>query len=174
MTIYVGGVRYRLIRDSLISMITTSLGALGWFDAGRQHLPLNVVTSEVPEGEEVPLNTLAFTDDDLDSSEEELGSNFAEHAWSWYIDFYAENNSVGVHLIQDVKAILDGRFPSIGRTGPILPVYDYTMATPTVAFTCEIEDVSTHKAHGFSKVYQRHWHGCSFTLLDYHGSEDDT
>lgn len=154
-------------------MVTDSLGALGWFDAGRQHSPINILTVEVPEGEDVPLNTLAFADDDMSSDDHELGSNLAEHRWSWFIDFYAENNSVGVHVIQDVKAILEGRFPSIGRKDPSFAILDYTMATPIPILYCQIEDVTTHRAHGFPRVYQRYWHSCSFTLVDYYGDDGE-
>ena len=175
MTIYVAGIRTRLIRDSLINMVTESLRSLGWFDENRQHLPINVLTSEVPEGEDVPYNTLAFADDDIVTDDQELGSLFAEHRWSWFIDFFAEDNSIGVHLIQDVRAILQGRLPSIGRSDPSFPVFDYaTSATSTTKlFTCHIEDVATHRAHGFPRAYQRYWHSVSFEILDYYGTEDD-
>lgn len=172
MTIYVGGLRSRLIRDSLIKMVSDSLEALGWFQTDRQHKPLNVIAVAIDD-EEVPLNTLAFTEDDMVSSEDELGSLMAEHAWTWFIDFYAEDNSVGLHVIQDVKAILEGRMPSIGRGDPHLDVIDFTLATPVKIFSCEIQDVETHKAHGFPRAFQRFWHSVSFTLIDRYGDEED-
>ncbi len=173
MTVYAGGLRSRLIRDSLINMVTDSLAALGWFDGNRQHTKLTVVATAVPEEEDVPYNTLAFSDDDISSYDEEMGSNYSEHRWNWFIDFFAEDNSIGLHVIQDIKAILEGRFSSIGRTGSILKVYDYTLATPSHIFTCEIEGVATHRAHGFPRAYQRYWHSCSFDVLDFYGSDSD-
>ena len=173
MTIYVGGLRTRLIRDSLVSMVTDSLSALGWFDEGRQHAPINVVATGIdPDEEKVPFNTLAFADDDIISDDDELGSLFAEHRWDWFIDFYAEDSSVGLHLIEDVRAILEGRMQSINRDDPSFRVYDYSQNGAPYLFTVGIEDVSRHKAHGFPKAWQKYWYSLNFTVVDHYGDEE--
>jgi hypothetical protein len=81
----VGGLRTRLTFDSVYNMIEDSLTSLGWFDGGRQHLPLNFISEPVREEDEVQLNTLVLTAEDGGSSEVEIGSNFAEHRRSFYL-----------------------------------------------------------------------------------------
>ncbi len=169
----VGGLRNRLIRDSLINMITESLDALGWFDLDRQHSPISVNAEPVDNTEVVPPNTLAVADDEMSDEDLEMGSDLAEHRWSFYIDFYAEDTAIGIHVIEDIKAILQGRMPSIGRSGPRLSVKDYT-DTGDHLFYVEIEDVQVHRAHNWPKPWLKAWYSCSFDLLDDYGNEDDS
>ncbi len=100
-----------------------------------------------------------------------MGSGLAEQTWSFFVDFYAENDPIGLHLIRDVKDLLEGRMASIGRTKPLLVVKDWTLATPAQIFTCEIEDVRTARAHDFSNSWMKHWHSCSFTIIDTYADE---
>lgn len=173
MTIYVGGLRSRLVKDSLFNMIEAALEDLGWFDTGRQHAPITFRSYPYDEEEQVAVNSLALSDEDLVVLEQELGSIFAEHDWQFFIDFYAEDNALGVHMAHDLEAILAGRMPSIGRASPNFPVYDYTLATPEVIAWCEIEDVVVDRARGFPKPWQKFWYVVSFNVLDYYGNEDD-
>lgn len=172
--IYVGGLRARLIRDSLFQMIKDGLTNLEWFDLGRQHTPITWRESEVPPTEEIPLNTLALSDADTNTNDWELGSSMAEHNWDFFIDFYAEDSAVGIHMIRDVKDLLEGRFSSIGRVAPVFTVYDYSQANKPALFTCDIEHVDVDKAHIFSKPWQKHWYSIALTVVDYYGNEDDT
>lgn len=168
---YVGGLRARLISESLANMIHDSLEALGWFDAGRDHREINFRTVEYNPDQEIPLNTLIIADLDTTSSDEELGSRLSEFRWNFFVDFYGEDKAVALHMIRDVAAIVDGRMPSIGRHDPCFDVYDYTQATPSPIFTCEIENVDVDRAHDFPKPWQKYWYSCSFTVLDYHATE---
>lgn len=168
---YVGGMRSRLIRDSVFRMVRDGLDALDWFDPTRKHKPVTMRASDVPQDEEIPPNTLALADEAQDELEDELGSNMAEHRWTFYVDFYAENDTIGIHLIHDVKAILGGRMPSIGRTGPFCHVYDYTQATPPRIFTVEIEDIVVDRGHDFPQAWLRYWYSCRFEIVDYYGDE---
>lgn len=173
MTVYVGGLRARLIRDSLFYMLRDALTDLGWLNnAQPSHLPITLLAEPTQADQEVPLNTVALADDDLRGEDVELGSGLAEQSWSFFVDFYAENDPIGLHLIRDVKDILEGRMASIGRTRPILVVQDWTLATPVAIFTCEIEDVSTARAHDFPHAWLRHWHTCSFTVVDVYENEN--
>jgi hypothetical protein len=174
MTTYVGGFRARLVLDNLYNMLYSSLDELGWFDSAREHKPINFTPDPVDEeATEVPINTLALSDEDLDSEDEEMGSNYASHSWTFYVDFYAENRSLGVHLINDVKAILEGRMPSISRTYPVLEIVDLSQ-TPAVSIgTCEIEDVVVDKGRGFPNGWQKYWYTCRFTVVDFYGNEND-
>lgn len=173
MTIYVGGLRARLIHDSLYNMVKTGLTDLGWFTAGREHLPLSTRSTAVQNDEEISLNTLVVSSEDTISKDDEMGSDMAEHRTTFYVDFYAENEVVGKHLIGDVRDILAGRMPSVGRSAPILPVYDYTQATPPVITTCELEDILVDRAHDFPKAFQKYWFACRVVVVDHYGNEND-
>lgn len=172
MTVYVGGLRARLVRDSLFYMLRDSLTALGWFTSQASHQPVTFVTEPTQADQAVPLNTLALADDDVGGEDIEMGSGLAEQSWTFFVDFYAENDPIGLHLIRDVKDLLEGRMGSIGRSRPTLIVKDWTLATPVPVFVCQIEDVRTARAHDFPNAWKQHWHTCSFTIVDTYANED--
>lgn len=171
---YVGGLRARLVKQSLYEMINTALDDLGWFDSGRQHSPINFVDEEVANNLEVPMNTLSLADGDNVSEGIEMGSTLSEHRWAFYVDFFGENDAVSIHMSHDIKDILEGRMPTIGRTGPIYTVYDYTQATPPALFTCEISGVSLDRARNFPKPWQKYWRSVAFLVSDEYADEDDS
>lgn len=170
----VGGLRTRLIFDSIYNMINDSLTSLGWFGAGREHLPIQFLAEPVDEENEIALNTLALFAEDGSSLDIELGSNYATHNRNYYLDFYAENHALGEHLIYDVRDIIEGRMPSIGRIAPVASVYDYRVTpTPPEIFVVEFDFVQIDRAHDFIKPWQKHWWSCSFVMQDEYGDEND-
>lgn len=171
----VGGLRARLLKESLFNMINDSLTSLGWFDTGRQHRPVVFRDHGVPDDEEVVPNMVALADDDVQDSDMELGSNFSEHQWTFYVDVYAENDAIGIHLSNDVKAILEGRIRAIGRFNNFFDLVDYsaTAATPIIFGSAEITGVSVQRAHGFSKPFQKHWYSVPMLVSDYYGDDAD-
>lgn len=171
MTSYVGGLRARLIHDSVYAMLYDALEALGWFKSVASRSQITFLPDALPPDVEVPFNTLALADEGETGEDIELGSQLQETRWEMWVDFYAENDSLSLHLIRDVKDILQGRMPSIGRTGPIVEVYDYTLATPVVIFNVEIEDVTTDRARGFPQPWLRSWRACGFTVVDTYDDE---
>lgn len=170
---YVGGLRARLVKDSLYEMINDSLDALGWFDSGRRHAPINFVNEDMANDLEVPLNTLALSDSDITTSQIEMGSTLSEHTWAYYVDFFGESDTLSIHMAHDIKDILEGRMPSIGRTGPKFTVYDYTQATPPDLFTCMIQGVAMDRAQTYSKPWQKYWRSVSFVVVDEYADEYD-
>lgn len=170
---YVGGLRARLVHESIYRGIQDALDGLGWFDAGRNHADVQFLPAGVDDEETVPKNTAALTAFDVDETEEEMGSLLTENRWTYYVDFYAENEAIGTHFIGDIKDIVGGRMPSIGRDRPHFPVYDYTQATPTLLFYVEVEGVIVDRP----SVYERPWHRtlrvCRFDIIDSYGTEDD-
>jgi len=172
MTSYVGGLRARLIWDSLYEMLHDALDDLGWFDAGRQHSSINMISQPVSETIEIPLNTLTVVGEDITSEEIELGSLLSEHPWTFWVDFYAEDDVIGLHLIRDVKDILEGRMASISRGSPTLSVLDYTANTPSQIFVCDIENVEINRGRHTSAGVERAWYGCAFDVVDTYGGED--
>ena len=161
----VGGLRARLIRESLFQHIETALGDLGW-------TTIEFLASPKPNDEAIELNTLVLSDEDLIEDQAEMGSLLAEHRWTFYVDFYAADEAIGLHVIRDVKDIVGGRIPSIGVQRPNFPVYDFTQATPPVEFYCDIEDVVVDRAHDFPKPWQKYWYACRFTVVDHYADED--
>jgi hypothetical protein len=77
MTTYVGGLRARLIKESIFQTVNDSLDALGWFTAGRKHLPITFLDTTVADSDSVQKNTLVLNDWDSTEFENEMGSLFA-------------------------------------------------------------------------------------------------
>lgn len=163
-----GGLRSRLIWDSVYHAINDALTQLGWFDAGRQHQPVTFPPMPVSDNVEIALNTVALSDENLTETAMELGSQLVETSWSYYVDFYAESDVIGKHLINDIRDFLAGRMMDI-RPGTSLPVYDYRLATPAVVFYVEIDQLTVDRAHDFPKSWQQHWYSLSFVVVDAYG-----
>lgn len=170
--VVVGGLRVRLIIMSFQQMLRDSLEALGWFDDGRQHQAINFVVRPAEWEDKVDFNSIAVTCEDVSDIDAELGSNLTDDTWTFSVDIYCEDDAVGIHLINDIKDILRGKMPSIGRTGPILGVFDYKAATPSQIFRCDIERVVVDRARGFTKAWQQHWWACRCDVIDTYGDED--
>lgn len=168
MSVIVGGLRQRLIKDSLFYVLQDSLTQLGWFDGSRgSHLPINFVPEPHENEDLIPLNTLTMAELDLREDLLEMGSaTGVETTWILYVDFYAENNPLGREVINDVRDILAGRIPQIGRDDPSIDVYDYRQATPPKLFSVDLENIMVDRAEGFPKPYQKHWYTCRFDVLD--------
>lgn len=171
-TVYVGGLRARLIKDSVYYTLNAALDALGWYDPARKHAPVTFEGEAQDTATEIPLNTLALSDEAEFSRDLELGSNLAERPWTMYVDLFAESDSLGLHLIRDVKDILEGRMPSIGRDWPAITVMDWTMATPAEIFRVDVEQVRIDRAHNYPHPYLRHWYSCQFQIVDAYNDEN--
>ncbi len=171
MTDYVGGFRYRLIHESLYRMIEDSLDQLNWFDGQPGRENVRMIPEPLPLQVEIPMNTIALVDLDMIDDDDELGSDLSEVRWTFYLDFYAADKSIGIHLINDVRDILKGKMSSIGRTGANFGVYDYDLATPSIVFYCEIEDVIIDKADSTPQPWLKNWYTCRFDVVDnYYGA----
>lgn len=170
---FVGGLRARLIRDSLSETVKEGLDSLGWFDSGRSHQPLHFLREPANWDEPINLNSLSISATDVIGDDAEMGSQLSIETWDFFVDFYAENDPVGLHVIHDIRDILRGKIPSIGRGRPVLDVMNWTLATPTPAFTCEIEDVVVDRATGFNRPWLFHWYTCRASILDTYANEAD-
>lgn len=154
-----GGLRDRMIEQALREVILDGLTALGWFEAGRYHEPIDFVSRAVDANTEVAINTLALSGDPFDADLIELGSQLAEERRVFYVDFFAESDALGKHLIGDVRDLLRGRMPHVGRDKPILAVYDRTAGAVTEpAFYCEIDRVTSESARESSAAHKRSWY----------------
>lgn len=170
---YVGGLRDRLIRDSVWHAVDGALAALGWYVPQTSRSPVQLLAEPTMEDVEVPINSLALGDTVNQDTPAELGSGLAEYRWDMHVDIFGENDSISLHLVGDVAAILQGRIPSIGRSAPVIEVWDYTLATPVVVFVVEVESVQTARSSGFSEPWRRFWRSCTFVIVDTYGNESD-
>lgn len=168
---HVGGLRARLIRDSVYNAINNALADLGWFEASANRAPVTFRPAPCPLDEQVPPNTLALSDENNDAADLELGSALAEFTWSMFVDIYGEDDAVALHLAGDVADILAGRMPSVGRSRPVIDVYDYTLATPVVIFTVEVIEVHKDRAHGYPQPWLRFWRSVPFKVVDSYTDE---
>ena len=154
-----GGLRDRMVFESVMNAIIADLTAEGWFDAGRWHSDITVVDEFPSEQDQVDLNTLAFTFQDATSSDMEMGSKATEHYISIFLDFFAENDAVGRHLIGDVFAYI--------RENMQFDVYDYRQATPPVEFVASVEgEVDQRKPTRAVNAWQKHWYVLAFRVKD--------
>lgn len=161
-----GGLRVRLIRDSLSATIRDALTDLGWFDSGRNHQPITFTDEPQNWDEAIAANTLALVEASEDSEEAEMGSTATIDMYTYYVDFFAENDDLGQHLSGDVRDILRGKHAAAGRTRPSFEVLDYRMATPESLFYCTIENVARDKANSYEKPWEKFWYSISFDVLD--------
>ena len=175
MATFVGGLRMRLISDNFFEMVRQALEDRHWFDSGRQHEPLELVRGEVQWTDPINVNTLAISDVDINDADLEMGSNYTEDTWTMYVDFYAESDSLGLDVAGDIRDILRGKIPSIGRSRPVLQVYDLTQdpVPPDPIFYCDIEAVTMDRSHNASRVQSYHWFSISCRVVDEFGDEND-
>lgn len=161
-----GGLRARLIIDSLRVEIIDGLSELGWFDPNRGHRPVDYTGQPNEWDEAVAINSFAITAEDTDSYDFAFGGEYGDTT-TVYVDIYAESDIVGRHLAYDIRDLVTGRFPEgPGPSGPVLDVYDFRLATPSVFTVVDVEDVRVDKALGFPRAWQRYWWVLRIHLVD--------
>lgn len=163
---YVGGLRARLIKDSVYHTVHAAMADLGWFTPGRQHQTVTMIPEPVENDVEIKPNLISLSDESNSSLDMEIGSNLAQQNWDFIFDVYAEDSQLGLQMAVDIRDILAGRFSSIGRSAPVIQVYDYTQTTPTPIFKCDLENISHDKQRVTNKSWQRHWFVVFFTVVD--------
>lgn len=156
--VLVGGLRDRMVIESLSNHITDELTTLGWFDAGREHEPIVVVTGFPNDTDDVELNTIAFSVEEAMGEDQELGSKSEIHQTSFFVDMFMENDSVGWHLSGDVYYFL--------KKNPHLDIFDYSTGGNPVDFQAELMDVDRRKPTRAVSAWQRHWFTVSFIAED--------
>lgn len=166
-----GGLIDRLVEDAAHAMYADALTTLGWFASHPSRQPVLFTTEPLPPGQEIKPNLLALTSDDMPPDEVELGSDLAEYAHTFYLDIYAEDDSVGKHLAGDCRSIAEGKMPSAGRTTRALPVWA-PGADPDVdepAFVALIEDIVMERVYRETpRSWERHWWTVRFDVVEVH------
>lgn len=169
----VGGLRLRLLRDSVEYMINNALDDLGWFDSGRQHDPVTIISAPSDWDEPIEFNSIAISLLEASDEDAEMGSNLTNDRHKCWIDIYAQSRDVADHLAGDIRDILRGKMPSIGRTGPVMDLMDLRLATPVSLATVLIEDVRKDRPENPPNVWQKHMVMVSCELEDSYQDEDD-
>lgn len=166
MTIPQGGLRERLVYDSFHKMLSDALDALGWFDSVPSRFDVHLLHGPADINETIEYNTIAVVDLDEPGQEWELGSSLTEHRWTYFVDVFAEDDSVSRHLAYDIRAILEGKHTAAGRTTPTLNVLDFTVAEPyPTLFVAEFEDVLVEHPQDSSKPWLTHWRSVKTDLV---------
>lgn len=168
---YTGGLRHRLIKDSLSAMVKASLDDLGWFNDTSWFTKVNYVDSSIDPADNVPVNTVALTTEDFHTTEAELGSDLEQVRWECFVDIYAEDEATGLHLSGDILDILKGKMPNIGRIGSGFNVLDYTQDPSPFIFRCDIEEVTKARVREWEKPHEKFWYVVGGWIIDYYGSE---
>ena len=168
MTEYVGGIRERDIRESLIAMVEDSLLALGWvFEGTAKRDPITVLREQVPMDEEITRNTIALWWGDSTHDGAEVGSNETVDTYPVTIDIYGQDDSLASQLSGDIRSILQGQFPTVGRTRPNLDVYNTTADTPSLQFTCRLEGIERDRVPSSSNSpFRRNWFAINLHIVD--------
>jgi hypothetical protein len=173
-----GGLRNRLILDSTRLTIVAGLDALGWFDGTiydtppgpRRHRALRYIPRPVTWQEAIAPNCIAVSSEETRDEAHGLGGE-VEDLVTCYVDVFGESDPLGWQLAVDIEDILFGKMPDIGRTGPIIDVYDLRMGAPVPFTQVEIDDVLTDRAEGDAREWQTHWFMLRVALNDDYSDE---
>lgn len=170
-----GGLRARMIKENIYNLVNDGLEDLGWFDSGRDHKSVVCRSNSFGNDEVLEPNIVVVTADDSSDRYMELGSLLTEESWLYYVDVYAENEAVGLHLAGDVKGILAGRFPtSVSRIGPDVDIYDVRVdaATPHVLFSVELDGIDLNRGRSYTSAIEEFWWSIDFVVLDEYTDEE--
>ena len=154
-----GGLRTRMILESVLRAIEADLTTRGWFDDG-EFSPITIIDEYPDEKAEVAINTLAFSLGDSRTEPMELGARSETVTFPIFVDMFAESDGLGRHVVGDVYEFVmkNQRFT----------VYDYRQTTPTAEFVVQYVEHSgeTRKPDRAVNAWQKHWHVCAFAVAD--------
>lgn len=170
---YVGGKRQRLIKDNVTTTIRTVLDDLGYFQSSRPYSAIQVITESIPNSDEIKPNVVAVSAEDIMGLEQELGSGLEENRWTYFLDIYAEKDSLGLSLAGDIRDALRGKMSSIGRTRPHVEILDYSTATPTRLFFVQVENVDFTKVREWNSPIKKVWYVVRFEIVDTYDTDED-
>jgi hypothetical protein len=125
---------------------------------------------------EIVPNTIAFAPEDVsDPGAWELGSDYRENRWGFYCTVIAESEPVSIQLAGDIRDILRGKLPEVGRGGgPFVDVFRWDAATPYKLTYLEIEHVAISRMPSYSQKWQRYMRDVRWEALDYYDSSEDS
>ncbi len=163
----IGGLRARLLQDSLRDHVRQCLDQLGWLAPNRYHQP--IILAEQPNHWSVPVvpNTIAVDFAGSGVSEWEVGSDLTSDLHTAFVEIFAEDDSLGTHLAGDLRDWLRGRLAATPM-GVTFPIYDFQQgATPPIIGYMDIDPVSALRNVPMSgAVWLRHWYRVRCEIRD--------
>lgn len=160
----VGGLRTRLVYDSIYNALDDGIRALGWMDSGRNHLPVSFISEPIAADEETQLNTVAMGEGPMFDRQAEIGSNMSSSEYAFFIDIYAESGPLGRALANDFRDLIMGRHG--GRTTPTFTIYDYRQDPVVAIGWVDVERVNIYKEDMPTRPWQKFWYTVRFDVVD--------
>jgi hypothetical protein len=162
----VGGLRARLLHDSLQTVVEDGLKELGWFDAARSHRPIQFLAESAEWDQEISANSIVITARSRDVQWMEVGSNLHQDNVVMGVDIYAESDGFAVHVSNDIRDLLRGRLPFGPQLGA-MAIMDYRQATPTPLGYALISDVRVTRVRPqVNRPHSLFWFGVDVELFD--------
>jgi hypothetical protein len=160
MTNLIAGDRSRLVVDSMRHMIIGALQELGWLDSSRRHLPITVLAEPLNWDVPVEANLVAFAMQEETLREMEMGNPVLTRGEAArHVIVLAESESLGLHLAGDIRDILAGRMPQIGRVRSSFEVLDFGLPTPVPIGYALVDDVRMVEPPDHNKRdWLQHWY----------------
>jgi hypothetical protein len=166
MSTVTGGLRSRFLHDSLSLLLENGLTQLGWLDPGRHHQPFQFLhgphTWDVP----VTYNAVVITTQAVETDWIELGSWLSRDSIMFTVDVYAESESFGLDVTNDMRELLRGRLPN-GAQNEKFPILDFRMATPAPIGYADVINVSLGRGiDELPEDWARHLYTLGITIYD--------
>lgn len=155
-----GGLRDRMVHESVLRAIEADMASRGWFNTGRWHDPITVIDEYPDDADEVAINTISISMGDADGYRVEMGSQMESHEQTLFVDIYAESDALGRHIVGDIYEYLK----KVKR----IQVFDYRQTPPTAEFWAHVEDDDIIKRRGrtVTQAWKKHWYVIAFTVTD--------
>lgn len=171
-----GGLRSRLIIDSVRFAVVSTLQHAGWFDptiydtppGNRRHEPFRYIPRPVDWAEDIRPNAIAISPEDIADEPFGFGGE-VQDTNEIYIDVFAQDDSLGWQVAFDIRDSLLGKTDR--AAGPQVDVYDFRQPTPAPFTTVDIDLVEVDRSQGEARAWQRHWFMLHLVLLDEYGDE---
>lgn len=155
-----GGLRDRMLLESVMKDIVADLTARGWFNVNSNYAPFTIVDEYPDDKDEVDLNTIAFSLGDSRTNATELGSKAETIYVPIFVDMFAESDGLGRHVVGDIHEFVQkqGQFD----------VRDYRDPVPPTEYVVQLVEGSIERSKPTRAVnsWQKHWHIVAFVLTE--------
>jgi hypothetical protein len=175
-----GGLRTRLVVDSVRFAIISTMDQLGWFDPTvydtppgvRRHRSFRYIRRPVDWGENIEPNAIAISSQDIGDNDLAFGGDVQDRH-EIYADVFAQDDSVGWQVSYDIRDSLLGKNPELGTLGPQIDVYDFRQATPAPFTTVDVDLIRVDHSQGETREWQQHWFMLRILVEDDYNDEAD-
>ena len=169
------GLARRLFLDSMVSWVKGGLSGLGWFEANRQHAPVEVAVKTTRWDENIKPNVIAVMVNEVQPRPIEMGTNRAVFDWGMEIITYLEPDNVRPGLADDVIGDLVDILRGTLGAGPTFPILDFRQDPPPQAGYGAVQHSTIRVSRDVTfteRVWQMDWREITFTATEVR-SEDE-